>query len=145
MSVVTKLKKESMKLRKERSPVASSIVFAISEIEKVGKNNGNRETTNDEAIKVVQKIIATIDDNLKHADDGRKIHLNYEKNILQSVLPQMVTDEEVIAFLKSKYVFAHAADDMPRKGDIMKELRGNFGALVDMKRAGQIVSEMYGV
>ena len=145
MSVIEKLKAESMRLRKDRSPVAASIVFALSEIEKVGKNNGNRQTTEDEAIKVIQKLVVTINENLKHADTGRSIHLNYEKNVLESVLPQMATDEEVTAFLKAKYVFAQAADDMPRKGEIMKALRDEFGALVDMKKAGQLVTELYGV
>jgi uncharacterized protein len=145
MSVVEKLKIESINLRKTRSPIAPSIVFALSEIEKVGKNAGNRETTEDEAIRVIQKIISTIDENLKHADENRKVHLNYEKTILSSVLPRMATDEEVIAFLKDRYVFAAAAGEMPNKGAIMKELRGRFGALVDMKRAGTIVAELYGI
>ena len=145
MTVIEKLKKESMRLRKERSPVAASIQFALSEIEKVGKNAGNRATTDDEAIRVIQKIVATINENLTHADTGRKVHLNYEKTVLESVLPQMATEEEVTAFLKSKYVFAAAADDMPKKGEIMRALREEFGALVDMKRAGTIVSELYGV
>jgi hypothetical protein len=50
MTVIRELKKESLRLRKERSPVASSIVFAISEIEKVGNNAGNRETTEGKVI-----------------------------------------------------------------------------------------------
>jgi uncharacterized protein YqeY len=145
MSVIEKLKTESMALRKTRNPIATSITFVLSEIEKVGKNNGNRATTEDEAIKVVQKLIATIDENLKlNIDDGRRIALNFEKQILLGVLPQMASDEQVIAFLKARYVFA-AADDMPKKGDIMKALREEFGALVDMKRAGQLVTELYGV
>ena len=56
MTVVEQLKKRSMALRKERNPIAPSIQFALSEIEKVGKNSGNRETTEDEAIRVVQKL-----------------------------------------------------------------------------------------
>jgi hypothetical protein len=55
MNIIERLKTESLRLRKERNPVAASITFALSEIEKVGKNNGNRATTDDEAIKVIQK------------------------------------------------------------------------------------------
>ena len=143
MTVTEKLKKESMRLRKERSPVAASIQFALSEIEKVGKNAGNRATTDDEAIRVIQKIVATINENLTHADTGRKVHLNYEKTVLESVLPQMATEEEVVDFLQE--TFGGKLAEIPKKGEIMRALREEFGSLVDMKRAGAIVSELYGV
>jgi uncharacterized protein len=145
MNVINKLKAASLQLRKERNPVAASITFALSEIEKIGKNNGNRETTEDEAIKVLQKLIATIDENLKmDIDDGRRIALNHEKQILLGVLPQMATDKEIVDFLRD-FLFAKTPENMPKKGEIMKALRARFGALVDMKRAGQLLTEIYGV
>ena len=141
MTVIEKLKSESMALRKVRSPVAPAILFALSEIEKVGKNNGNRPTTDDEAIKVVQKLIATIDENLKlNIDDGRRVALNFEKQILSGVLPQMASDEEVRSYLK-----VSLTETPQNKGVAMKVLKTKFGALVDMKRAGEIVTELYGV
>lgn len=142
MSVIEKLKVESINLRKTRSPIAPSILFALSEIEKVGKNNGNRATTEDEAIKVIQKLIATIDENLKLAlDDGRKIALNFERNILAGVLPQMASDEDVRSLLRDVL-----GDETPKnKGVAMKVIRDEYGAKVDMKRAGEIVTELYGI
>lgn len=145
MTVIKKLKAESLRLRKERNPVASSITFALSEIEKVGKNNGNRATTDDEAIKVIQKLIATIDENMKYVtDETDKTAFNFEKQVLQSVLPQMASDEDVTNFLRELFT-GKRGDEIPKKGDIMKALRNHFGALVDMKRAGQIATDIYGV
>lgn len=145
MSVIEKLKTESMALRKVRSPVAPAILFALSEIEKVGKNNGNRATTEDEAIKVIQKLIATIDENLKlNVDESRRTSLNFEKQILLGVLPQMASDSEITDFLRELFT-GKRGSDIPKKGDVMKALRDKFGALVDMKRAGQIATEIYGV
>lgn len=145
MTVIEKLKVESLRLRKERNPIAASITFALSEIDKVGKNNGNRATTDDEAIKVVQKLVATIDENLKlDIDDGRRVALNHEKQILLDVLPQMATDTEVLDFLRELFT-GKRGGDIPKKGDVMKALRDKFGALVDMKRAGQLANEIYGV
>lgn len=145
MSVIEKLKTESMALRKVRSPVAPAILFALSEIEKVGKNNGNRATTEDEAIKVIQKLIATIDENLKlNIDDGRRVSLNFEKQILLGVLPSMASETEITDFLRELFTGKRDAD-IPKKGDVMKALRDRFGALVDMKRAGQIATDVYGV
>ena len=140
MNVIEKLKAESLALRKTRNPVAASITFALSEIEKFGKNNGNRATTDDEAIKVIQKLIATIDENLKvTTDDGRKIAFNFEKTILVGVLPQMAADEEVRALLKD----AIGTEVPKNKGVAMKVIRDAYGAKVDMKRAGEIVTELY--
>ena len=142
MTVVEQLKKRSMSLRKERNPIAPSIQFALSEIEKVGKNSGNRETTEDEAIRVVQKLIATIDENLRVVDsDGHRIALNFEKQILQEVLPQMASEEEVRSLLAD--ILGTTAPK--NKGIAMKVIRDEFGAKVDMKRAGEIVTEMYGI
>jgi len=145
MSVIEKLKAESIALRKTRNPVAPSIMFALSEIEKVGKNNGNRATTEDEAIKVIQKLIATIDENLKvTTDDGRKIAFNFEKQILMGVLPQMASDEEIMDTIRP-IMTGKTKETMPKKGEIMKVVRDKFGAKVDMKRVGQILQETYGV
>lgn len=142
MTVIEKLKAESLNLRKTRNPIAPAILFALSEIEKVGKNAGNRETTEDEAIKVIQKLIATIDENLKvTTDDGRKIAFNFEKQILSGVLPQMASDDEVRELLKDII-----GDEKPKnKGIAMKVIRDQYGAKVDMKRAGEIVTELYGI
>jgi uncharacterized protein YqeY len=145
MSVIEKLKTESMSLRKVRSPIAPAISFALSEIEKVGKNRGNRATTEDEAIKTIQKLIAAIDENLKlNIDDGRRIALNQEKQILIGVLPQMATDQDIIDFLCALFT-GKQDNEIPKKGDVMKALRDHFGALVDMKRAGQLANELYGI
>lgn len=142
MSVIEKLKAESIALRKTRSPIAPSILFALSEIEKVGKNNGNRETTEDEAIKVIQKLIVTIDENLKLVtDENRKTALTFERQVLSGVLPQMASDDEVRSLLKEIL-----GDEPPKnKGIAMKVIRDEYGAKVDMKRAGEIVTELYGV
>jgi uncharacterized protein YqeY len=140
MSVIEKLKTESMALRKTRNPVAPAILFALSEIEKVGKNNGNRATTEDEAIKVVQKLVSTIDENLKlPLGDGPKVALNFERNILAGVLPQMASEEDIRSLLKDTI-----GDQPPKnKGVAMKVIRDEYGAKVDMKRAGEIVTEVY--
>lgn len=139
MTVVEKLKTESMRLRKARDPLAPKIVFALSEIEKVGKNAGNRATTDDEAIRVVQKLIATIDENIRVTTDAvRLISFDQEKSILVGALPQMASETEIRQFLATLGTPAN-------KGVVMKALKEKFGALVDMKQAGAIASEMFGL
>lgn len=140
MTVIEQLKVKSVELRKQRNPIAPAITFALSEIEKIGKNNGNRETTEDEAIKVIRKLIASIDENLKLSiDDGRQVALNFEKQILQSVLPQMISESDIRAELLS----AFHNKQVSNKGEMMKWARSRWGALVDMKLVGDIASEMF--
>lgn len=142
MSVIETLKAKSLELRKARNEVAPAIIFALSEIDKVGKNKGNRQTTEDEAISVIKKLIATIDENLKVTEDkGRKIAFNYEKQILASVLPELASEDDVRSLLDEFF-----SDEAPKnKGVAMKLIRDEYGAKVDMKRAGEIVTELYGV
>ena len=143
MTVIEKLKTESMKLRKDRDPIASKLVFALSEIDKVGKNAGNRETTNDEAIKTIQKIISTVDQtiDLLPVNSSSVYDLQREKKILESVLPQMVSGDEI----RSKLVFAFDGKQVRNKGEIMKWAKAEWGVLADMKQVGAIASELWGV
>ncbi len=143
MTVVEQLKQHSMKLRKERDPLAPKLVFALSEIEKVGKNAGNRATTEDEAIKTIQKIVSTIDQTVDLLSPNSPVvyDLQREKQILQGVLPQMASEEEVRSLLVD--ILGTAAPK--NKGIAMKVIRDEYGAKVDMKRAGEIVTEMYGI
>lgn len=145
MPIVQQLKTESLRLRKERNPIAASISFVLSEIERVGKNNGNRATTEDEAVKVVQKVIATLRDNLKYdITDSDAEAMRMQIQILESVLPAMASDEEIMNVLRP-IMTGKTAETMPKKGEIMKVVRDAFGATVDMKRVGQLLQEIYGL
>jgi len=145
MPIVQQLKTESLRLRKERNPIAASITFVLSEIERVGKNNGNRATTEDEAVKVVQKVIATLRDNLKYdITDSDAEAMRMQIQILESVLPAMASDEEIMNVLRP-IMTGKTAETMPKKGEIMKVVRDAFGASVDMKRVGQLLQEIYGL
>lgn len=143
MNVIEKLKTESMKLRKDRDPLAPKLVFALSEIEKFGKNIRNGATTEDEAIKVIQKIVSNIDQtiDLLPVNSSTAYDLIREKNILTGMLPQMASDDEVRKLLKDTIGI-----EIPKnKGVAMKIIRDQYGSKVDMKRAGEIVSELYGI
>lgn len=143
MSVTDQIRRAALQMRKDRDPLAVKLTFAISEIDKVGKNDGNRATTEDEAIKTIQKIIATIDQNQKLVDAGSAAaeDLARERQILESFLPQMASDAEVRDLLRTVI-----GDEKPKnKGIAMKVIRDEYGARVDMRRAGEIVTELYGI
>lgn len=146
MSIIETLKSESIKYRKARSPFATTVVFILSEVQKIGKNAGNRETTEPEAIQVLKKLLTTAEDNLASAvqivgGQGEEIiqELVDEIEFIRDLLPNMVSEETVRGFLNRTF-----KDETPNKGQFMKALKEEFGAYVDMKSAGSIYTEMYG-
>lgn len=139
---IEKLKKESIKIRRDRGKLASFSVYVLSEIENIGKNSGNRQTTEDEAITVLKKLI----DKNKSAievikDTGKIAVLNSEINLLQSILPELASEDDIRVYLLHEF----GKEKPANKGVAMKMLKTKFGSLVDMKIAGAIVTEMYGV
>ena len=118
------LKTLTMKLRKERSPLASTMVFHLAEVEKIGKNAGNRETTEDEAIQYVKKTVQKLNEDQYSNKE--------EATLLEGLLPQMASREEVQTFLAT-------LEDTSNKGVVMKAVKQRFGTLVDMKMVAGMV------
>jgi uncharacterized protein YqeY len=117
------LSKLSLNLRKEKSSLAPVMVFHLSEIRNIGKNK-QRETTEEEAIQYVKKAVQK----LKEAPNSNP----KEIALLESLLPQMASEEDVQTFLDT-------LDSDMNKGQIMKAVRDHFGPLVDMKYVSSLV------
>lgn len=124
MNIRQELKDLTLKLRKERSPLASVMVFHLSELEAVGKNNGNRETTEAEAAQYVKKAVQKLKENPAAQDE--------EISMLEQLLPRMATEQELRAFLDT-------LPDLTNKGVVMGAVKKQFGVLADMKLVSQLV------
>ena len=58
MSIVTNIKAASLQARKDRNaPKAALLSTLLGEVQMIGKNNGNRESTDGEAIAVIKKML----------------------------------------------------------------------------------------
>lgn len=137
MTVIEQLKAMSITLRKERSPLAPSIAFALSEITKVGKNS-QRESTNDEAIQVLKKIISNLDQTISLAANTDVSKLKQERELLSSVLPTMISQDQIQSFVAAKFPSGVSQKDM---GLALKAIKDEFGSLVDMKIASALIKE----
>lgn len=136
--VIERLRAESLKARRDRGVMAGFLSFVLAEIEKVGKNKGNRPTTEEEAIGVIQKQINVGRENLKVVTDPANVQkIEAEIDVLERVLPTMASDDEIWM------VVNQFAEENPEAkiGQFMGTLREKFGANVDMKRANQIVQQ----
>ena len=147
--MLEELKKTSITFRKtamadKTNVVASEMAkfsgFLISQIENVGKNNGNRKTTDDEAVKVVMKTLATLEESFKIAPSPKTLE---EITFCRSILPVMVSDEEVIEVLKNAEFDKTAKG---AKGVIIGLVKSHFqGRPIDMKRVNTLIAEVCGV
>jgi uncharacterized protein YqeY len=115
--MIDQLKTKTLELRKARSPLGPIMQFHIAEVSKIGKNNG-RETTEDEAIQYIKKAVQRLKED-EHSDVA-------EIEVLEAMLPKLASEEDVLKFLATLSTEFN-------KGQIMKAVRQEFGALVDMK------------
>jgi uncharacterized protein YqeY len=117
------LKQISIELRKQRSPLASTAQFHLAEIQKIGKNLANRETSEDEAIQYIKKAVQRLKDD--------KFSSQEEVRLLEPLLPKMMSEEEMLDFI--------SCCENLSKGDIMKVAKREFGSAVDMRRLSQLI------
>jgi len=123
------LRMELDSARRAKEPT-SFFSFVIAECEKVGKREGNRESTEDEVQSVIKKLIASNEIVISQ----RKLApvAKAENEFLQSLRPQMVSEEELRAYI---------ANTPGPIGNIMGAVKREFGARADMKLASQIARE----
>lgn len=140
-SLLQTIKKAQLKNRKEFiknkdvqfSDAAKLLTTLIGEAEIIGKNEGNRETTNDEVVKVIKKFISNNNDLLKHKQDEKIVR---ENEILNSFLPKQLSKEELSSIIEN--IISEGKKEI---GPIMKELNANHSGLFDGKLANQIIRE----
>ena len=132
LSELTDLKLTARKTKNTK--VIPFLSLLISQIQMVGKNDGGRETTNDEAIRVIKKLIDANEETLSNTTSPEKRDaLIGELEIMKPFLPAMVSDDQI----------KNAISDLINNGSnnigaIMGGLKKQFGSSVDMKLASQL-------
>ena len=98
--LIEQLRKDALDARKKGNAVAASLlVTLVSEAAMVGKNAGNRESTDDEVQAVIRKFLK----NNQEAtgvirDTARLATLQEESRILESYLPTMASEAGAVVF-----------------------------------------------
>ena len=120
--MIDALKTKALQLRKQRSSLAPTAQFHLAEIQKIGKNQSNRQTTEQEAIQYLKKAVQKLQEN-PSADEAEIV-------MLADMLPQMASDFEVRTFIQH---LESTGVDISNKGVVMAAVKKRFGVLVDMK------------
>lgn len=139
MSLLTEIKKDQLAARKIKDKMKATLLTTlIGEAEMVGKNDGNRESTDSEVTAVIKKFVKNIDETLTicHDDD-----LLIERTTLETYLPQQMTEEQLRQLVQS-HVQSEGISGPQNMGVVMKFLSSNFAGQYDGKLASSVVREI---
>ncbi len=100
-SLISKIKEDHLNARKNGDKFIGVVLTTlVSEIVMVGKNNGNRETTDEEAIKIIRKfkknVEAVIEILQKNSNDSGIVELKEDELVIyESYLPQELSEDDL--------------------------------------------------
>jgi uncharacterized protein YqeY len=138
--LMQQLKADQLQARKNGNKAEATLLTTlIGEAATIGKNDGNRETNDQEVIQVIKKFIKGVDDTLtilyaQRSYDSAET-MEQEKKILSAYLPKQMNGQEIMDALA-------ASGLQLNKGTCMKYLKDNFAGKFDGKLASQIIDEL---
>lgn len=135
MTLLKKIKDDQLLARKERDTVVASLLTTLyAEAVRVGKDDGNRETTDKEVVAVIKKFLDNNKLSRDNIDDTDRLHvLAIEEAILNAYMPAQLSTEQLKALVdKTKF---------PQIGDFMKYLKDNHAGEYDAKLASTLYRE----
>ena len=146
MSLLKQIKSEQLKARKEKDKFTSGILTTlVGEITAVGKNAGNRETTNEETQKVITKFKKGVSDTIdlllkngKEVNSEEILNLKKEVKIYEKFLPKMMSEKE----LENVIVNIISENSDINIGKIMGTLKSQYSGQYDGKTANQIARNL---
>jgi uncharacterized protein YqeY len=138
MSLLNKIKADALQARKDRDTVASNLLVTLSsEAGMIGKNNGNRDSTDEEVLRVVKKFLDNARETFGLINSKHKESLaitEKEIAILETYMPAQMSEDELTTAIN----LFKADNPNTNMGAIMKYLQANYAGRYDGKRASQI-------
>lgn len=150
MSLTDRIKSDAMAARKAGDDqVAKSLLVTLSaEVVKIGKDDGQRETTDSEALAVIKTFMKNSQktlDALPDTADPRGDVARRELEMLAIYLPAAVSDADLKAEIEAILSgIGEAPYPKSAMGAVMKGLRDKFGDAFDGKTMTPVVKEMIG-
>lgn len=141
MSIIEKIKSDILTAKKAKESVkATLLVTLFSEASNVGKNAGNRQTTDEETVAVIKKFKNNATETLTHLEkSGMDASVvKQEIEILDSYLPEQYNESKLTEIING-YISAHAEKTPKLMGAIMASLKKDHAGKYDAGLASKIV------
>lgn len=148
MSVQKEIKSAQLQARKNKNKFKSGVLTALmSEVAIIGKNAGNRETTDAEALKVITKFKKGVNETTQIVLDqvektgenlGDKLYnLEMELAIYNDFLPKQMSENELKTAIE--VIVSQGAGNI---GTVMGKLKAEYSGMYDGKMASGLIKEV---
>lgn len=95
--LIEQIKAQQVVSRKNRDSFRIGVLTTLlGEAEKIGKDAGNRQTTDEECIRTIKKFVKNINETLKITDKKSDV-LNKELDVLSEFLPDEMSENDIAA------------------------------------------------
>lgn len=136
MSLMSLIKAKQIEARKSKDPLTSGLLTTLmGEAAVIGKNAGNRETTDAEVVSVVKKFIKNIDETVNALTLHNKDTSTYlnERLVLEQFLPLQLTE----------LALTHLAEKHTTMPEFMKFLKETHPGQYDGKMASAVAKQVF--
>ena len=147
MTILDSVKKAQLQARKDkRAEDAATLTTLIGEAEMIGKNDGNRVSTDAEVVAVIKKFVKNIDETLNVVSkDSTKVDrveaLGKEKALLSNFLPKQLSEDELRTIL-ADFVAALPEKNPKAMGKVLGSLKEAFAGQYDGALASRVTKEL---
>ena len=144
-SLIQRIKQDQIQARKDRNKeAAATLTTLLGEAIRIGKDDGNRETTDDEVMKLIRKFIKGNND-IIHAYQTDSIKRDIsepqkEIELLTQYLPVQLSETELTTIIKS-IMLPFEKPTMKDIGRIMAALKKGHDGTFDGKTASNIIKQ----
>jgi uncharacterized protein YqeY len=131
--LIEKIKAEYLQARKSKDEVKVKLLSTfIGDAEMIGKNDGNRQTKDEEVVALAKKYVNNAKETMKHIEDPTICA--QEISILNQYIPSQYTEEELKVII-SACILTFGLN----MGAVMKDLKTNHAGRYD----GALASKIY--
>lgn len=161
MSLLAQIKSAQLQARKNKDTVQVSLLTTlIGDAAMVGKNNGNRESTDAEVVATIKKFINNTIETLQQLpleapktirvedqeswtaqNDLRRAVLVRERAILESYMPKQLSGSELEALIDEIINTWNGSATLKDMGNVIKEIKARTQGNCDMSAASALVKQ----
>lgn len=143
MALLDQIKTDLNEARKAKNTAVSNVLSTLyAETVMIGKNDGDRETTEEETVAKVKAFIKNINETLNTIPKGNEKRVEYEneKKVLEKYLPTQLSEDELAKIIEE--IAANHEKSMKSMGKVMGELKGKYSGQFDGKLASNLVKKI---